>query len=155
MHIPLIYILFAAEATVIFVLLSIIFGVMLYRKSRHTPTATIDVTNEQKVVNLGSSYIESLDHELIKNTTQTSTPINSENTGEPTPKANNALLKIRESFLKLERSSAEHAGNDIVFWEKMLTGLTTLADHFRTVASVTATTNNKTAEPKEIGRAHV
>ena len=149
MYIPFIYILFAAEVTVIFVLISIILGAILHRKSSHKPAATINVANEQKVINLGSSYIESLDHELIKNTTQTSTPINSKNTGEPTPKANNALLKIRESFLKLERSSAEHAGNDIVFWEKMLTGLKTLADHFITVASVTTTITNNTAAPKE------
>ena len=156
MYIPLIYILFAAEATIIFVLISIILGVMLYHKSRHKPTATIDVTNEQKVITLGSSYIESLDHELIKNTTQTSIRINSENTDEQAQKANNtnsALLKIRESFLKLERSSAEHAGNDIIFWEKILTGLNilalALADHFRTAASVTTAITNNTAAPKE------
>ena len=152
MYIPFIYILFAAEVTVIFVLISIILGAILHRKSSHKPAATINVANEQKVINLGSSYIEILDAELAKNTTQTAIRINSEKTGEAAPNANNKnseLLRIRELFLKLERSSAEHAGNDIVFWEKMLTGLKTLADHFITVASVTTTITNNTAAPKE------
>ena len=88
MYIPFIYVLFIAEATLLFLVISVILGIVVYRNAHKKPTQ-IPVPVNQKTINPGHSYIELLDRELTKNTTQAAIVKNSEiSTDQQTPATN-------------------------------------------------------------------
>lgn len=139
MYIPFIYILFIAEALLVFIIISIILGIAVYRLTGK-PKPTLDYADEQHNINFGKSYTEHLDIEMMKNTAQ----IKIENRVEHDPGApqisdseketrHSKLLKLRDSFLHAERASAEHADNDIHFWQSVYDGMNKVHAHFKTV----------------------
>ncbi len=152
MYIPFIYVLFIAEATLLFLVISIILGIVVYRNAHKKPTQ-IPVPVNQKTINPGHSYIELLDRELTKNTTQTAIVKNSEiSTDQQTPATSithSELLTIRDLFLNVERTAAEHASNDIIFWDKILTGIKHVANQLKTTETIINTVVNKKIETKE------
>ena len=152
MYIPFIYVLFIAEATLLFLVISVILGIVVYRNAHKKPTQT-PVPVNQKTIDPGHSYIELLDRELTKNTTQTAIVKNSEiSTDQQTPAisiTHSELLTIRDLFLNVERTAAEHASNDIIFWDKILTGIKHVANQLKTTETIINTVVNKKIETKE------
>ena len=152
MYIPFIYVLFIAETTLLFLVMSIILGIVVYRNAHKKPTQT-PVPVNQKTIDPGPNYIELLDRELTKNTTQTAIIKNSESSNDQQTPATNIthseLLTIRDLFLNVERTAAAHAGNDIIFWDKILTGIKHVANQLKTTETVINTVVNKKTEAKE------
>lgn len=139
MYIPFIYILFIAEAMLIFLVLSIVLGITTYRLASRKATPLV-TTSDNHPINLGSSYIEHLDTEIMKNLNQEAIDNRSEHDNQPqhtqddtTHEKHSKLLKMRDLFLKVERHAAEHADNDINFWQQIYDGMDNVYDHFKTI----------------------
>lgn len=139
MHIPLIYILLFAEITLIFLALSIIFGIKLIRNPDNQ-SATVINTSDDRTINLGSSYIEHLETEILKNRAQTAinTHMEHDPDAEHDPEKiknekHSKLLKMRDLFLNVERTAAEHVENDINFWQYIYDGMNNVYEHYKTV----------------------
>lgn len=158
MYIPFIYILFIAEAMLVFFILSIILGIVAYRLANRKTSSSLQA-DETRTVNPGSSYIELLDIEIMKNTAQSKIDkqIEHDVTEKPAPdttteEKHSRLLKARDLFLHVERTAAEKAGNDIQFWQHIYAGISKVLDHFKTIEhEITANTDNAqhTTEVKE------
>ena len=154
MHIPFIYVLFIAEAVIVLLALSIILGLLAYRFANRKIAAPV-VSQNKPTVNLGSTYIENLDSEIAKNNAQSllkkrSPPVDA----KPSPAdaaivAHSELLTLRALFLTNEHTAAEHAGNNIVFWEKIYAGLKVIADRFKSSEQIVQTVVSKKNDTRE------
>jgi hypothetical protein len=139
MYIPFIYILFAAEAILVFFVLSIVLGIAVYRFMNRETTTEI-ASEDTPAINLGSSYSELLNIEIMKNQAQEKIASNSEHdiSEQDTPdntahEKHSKLLKMRNMFLHVELDAATHADNDINFWKSIYDGMHNVYDHFKTV----------------------
>lgn len=155
MYIPFIYVLFIAEAMLIFLALSIIFGIAAYRFANRKNT-TVVATDEKPIINLGSSYLEHLDTEIMKNQAQKEIDAHSEhedsaqqNTDSKTETKHSKLLKLRDMFLHTERTAAEHADNDIQFWQQVYDGMDRVLDHFKIIEHETIVAHEETVDHKK------
>ncbi|MBI3186952.1 MAG: hypothetical protein HYZ31_03640 [Gammaproteobacteria bacterium] len=139
MHIPFIYILFIAEAMLVFIILSIVLGIVAYRLA-NSKKIPIDYADDQKNINIGRSYTQHLEIEMMKNTAQTKIENRIEHDTDKQPAAGTSkatkhskLLQLRDLFLRAERSSADHADNDINFWNNVYSGMDNVLAHFKTI----------------------
>lgn len=154
MYIPFIYILFIAESILILLVLSIVLGVTAYRLANRKTTPSV-TTSDNYPVNIGSSYIEHLDTEIMKNTNQVTIDNRREHDKtSPTPddissEKHSKLLKMRGEFLDMERHAAEQADNDINFWQKIYDGMDHIYDHFRTIEHKTEIIHDETVVHKK------
>lgn len=158
MYISKIYLMFTAE--LLLILLALCVTLLIYIIKRPGTIKNIDVEAEP-TDRSNISYSEYLEKEILKNETKTEQQIKTEKESAtenpeslPTEKENQSqLLKLRDMFLKTERSSAEQAENENTFWDTLYTGLKDISLQFKTVeteiAIVTEDSQIKTEKNSE------
>ena len=156
MHIPFIYILFIAEAILVLFVLSIILGIVAYRLANKKTSSSLQA-DETYTADPGSSYIEHLDIEIMKNTAQSKIDKRIEHDANEnlipdtkTEEKHSRLLKARDLFLHVERTAAEKAGNDIQFWQHIYAGISKVLDHFKTIEHEMTAETDHTQHTKEV-----
>lgn len=149
MYISKIYILFTAE--ILLVLLAASISLIIYilkRPAQAKPDDSNDETEFEDIDDIdvtGTSYLEFLEHELVRNQTKTSQPDANENTlsdtdaDELTETGNDnstieqdttTLLQLRKLFLETEKTATQQSDNEPLFWKKIYSGMQAILEKF-------------------------
>ncbi len=163
MEIPLIYVLAGAELLLILLGVCITLTIILIRRPS---TAATELANEsesdaeEKVVNIGNSYIEYLQQALERNEVKIKQQQNieadelntddspadevesatEEDTSEQSPppdETQSALLQARERFLQIEQAAAEKTEHEINFWESIYKDMLQLVEDLKQTEIIT------------------
>jgi len=124
MYISKIYLMFTAE--ILLVLLALCVSLIIYISKRPSSKSTVDSTAESTTA-IGASYSEYLEKEILRNESKVE-----QHTGQENEKQSQ-LLKLRETFLQAERSSAQHTDNENTFWDTLYTELAEIQQQFKTI----------------------
>jgi chromosome segregation ATPase len=138
MNIPTIYILFAAELLLLLSVLCV-FLFLYLRRLKNTSIKPVVTDNNSATVEISNTYIDYLDHELLKqnelsfnqelaSNTEDSTTDTDDNDNSEDESNKSRLLDIRNNFLSLEKSAAELSNDEVAFWEKIYSGLQHITD---------------------------
>ncbi len=154
MYISKIYILFTAE--ILLVLLAASISLIIYILKRPRQTKSDDNNDDHEFEDIddiditGTSYLEFLEHELVRNQTKASHPEANENTNTDTGSAElteakddnsdveqdtMTLLKLRELFLETEKTANQQSDNEPLFWEKIYSGMQNILEKFNSEAN--------------------
>lgn len=148
MYISKIYLMFTAELLLILLALCVTFLIYIIKR----PGVVKNSNAKPETVDSSSiSYSEYLEKEILKNEVRAEQQINTEkelvsDNSKSTSAENESLsqlLKLREMFLKTERSSAEHTENENTFWDTLYSGLNDINLQFKTVEKETSIVTNQ------------
>lgn len=161
MYIPTVYVLFAAEFMLLLVALSLFLVYYIYRRRSAVP-ATDQADEDSENSYRGSSYIEYLEKELLRNEARTSQQINIEkDAGKEADSQDDAaadqqpqnkishLLGARNRFLQVEKAAAEHSENEHAFWDSIQKGMKDVLETFRTVETEKVVVTEESVEHKK------
>ncbi len=139
MHIPSIYLMFAAELIVLLLAGCLFLAYLLFKRR----SATAANGDEDEGLPQGISYVEYLEKELQRNQAMTEQqkkaapePSAEEpgDSGEPaTENSSERLLEAREYFLGVEKNAAQHGEDEKAFWDTIYKGMQQLLEKYREV----------------------